>query len=98
MKKLLTLTLSLAGLAFAADLAVPVDQPICKVYSLIQTIASIIGVIMLAYSGFQLIASTDMADRQNAKNIMLGTIIGIVIIWLAPYVIGFLTGSGSCGF
>ncbi len=95
-KKLLILTFALTGLAVAADLAVPVDQPICRVYSLIKTIGSIVAVIMLAYSGFQLISSTDMADRATAKNIMLGTILGVIIIWLAPYVINYLTGNTSC--
>ncbi|VVB70445.1 Uncharacterised protein [uncultured archaeon] len=80
-------------------LSITDDQPLCKIYSLIKTLGSIVAIIMLAYAGFQLIASTDMLDRSNAKNILAGAIIGLIIIWLAPLLVKFLTGSTDvCGF
>ncbi len=80
-------------------IVITADQPLCKIYSLIKTLGSIIAVIMLAYAGFQLIYSTDMAGRSSAKNLLAGAIIGLVIIWLAPLLVKFLTGSSDvCGF
>ncbi|VVB69980.1 TrbC/VIRB2 family protein [uncultured archaeon] len=96
-KKLLVLTLVLSGLALAADpLTIPADQPICRIYSLIQTIGTIVAVIMLAYSGFQLMSATDLVDRKKAKNMLMYTILGLVIIWLAPLIIQYITQSTTC--
>lgn len=90
--------LCLAGLV-SADLVIPPDQPICKLYGLIQLFATIGGILAAAYSGFTLATSHDMNERNNAKLLLGGVVIGLIIVWLAPLVVKNLVGATDvCGW
>lgn len=91
--------LCLAGLVSAADLVIPPDQPICKLYGMIQLFATIGAIIAASYSGFLLTTSHDLAERGNAKMLLGGVFIGLIIVWLAPLVVQYLAGATSvCGW
>ncbi|MEM2138114.1 MAG: hypothetical protein QW568_03435 [Candidatus Anstonellaceae archaeon] len=90
--------LCLAGLAFA-DLTIPPDQPICRLYGMIQLFATIGGILAAAYAGFILATSHDLAERGSAKVLLSGVIVGLIIVWLAPLVVQNLVGASSvCGW
>ena len=90
--------LCLAGLA-SAELTIPPDQPICRLYGMIQLFATIGGILAAAYAGFILATSHDLAERGNAKLLLSGVIVGLIIVWLAPLVVQYLVGSSSvCGW
>ncbi len=90
--------LSLAGLSFA-QLVIPEDQPICRLYGLIQLFATVGGVLVAAYSGFQLATSHDTTERNNSKLLLSGVVIGLIIVWLAPLVVKNLVGATDvCGW
>ena len=90
--------LCLAGMV-SADLMIPPDQPICRLYSLIQTFATIGGILAAAYAGFLLATSHDLNERGNAKMLLGGVFIGLIIVWLAPLVVQNLVGATSvCGW
>ena len=90
--------LCLAGLAFA-DFTIPPDQPICRLYGMIQLFAVIGGILAAAYAGFVLATSHDLAERGNAKMFLGGVVIGLIIVWLAPLVVKELVGAGDiCGW
>jgi MFS family permease len=90
--------LCLAGVAFA-DFTIPPDQPICRLYGMIQLFAVIGGIIAAAYAGFILTTSHDLAERGNAKMFLSGVIIGLIVIWLAPLVVKELVGASNvCGW
>ncbi len=90
--------LALAGLV-AADLVIPVDQPICRLYGIIQVLGTIAGVLIAAYGGFVLASSNDIAERNTAKGLLGGVVIGLIIIWVAPLLVKNLVGATDvCGW
>ena len=89
---------AIAGLAHA-DLVIPADQPICRLYGMIQVLGTIAGVLIAAYGGFVLASSNDIAERNAAKGLLGGVIIGLIIIWIAPLLVKSLTGATDvCGW
>ncbi|MCX6771304.1 MAG: hypothetical protein NTX79_04570 [Candidatus Micrarchaeota archaeon] len=90
--------LCLVGLV-AADFVIPPDQPICRLYGMIQLFAVIGGILAAAYAGFVLATSHDLAERGNTKIFLGGVIIGLIVIWLAPLVVKELVGASNvCGW
>src|SRR3989338_11505672 len=91
------LLLGLAGFAAAFD--IPQDQPICKLYGIIQVLATVGGILVAAYAGFQLATSHDLAERNNAKMLLSGVVIGLIIVWIAPLLVKNLVGASDvCGW
>ena len=91
--------LAIAGFAAADPLVIPPDQPICNLYGIIQVIATIGGVIVAAYSGFQLATSHDLTQRDGSKQLIAGVILGLIIIWIAPLLVKSLVGATNvCGW
>ena len=93
--------LALTGIAMAqtAGLVIPPDQPICRLYSLIQLFGTIGGILLASYAGLILSTSHDLSERNNAKAYIGGVIIGLSIIWLSPWLINYLVGGASiCGW
>ena len=98
MNKLQFLALA-AFIGMAAALDIPPDQPICRLYGLIQLFATVGGVLVAAYSGFQLATSHDLTERNNAKNLISGVVVGLIIVWIAPLLVKSLVGATSvCGW
>ncbi len=91
--------IALAGLASAEGLQIPADQPVCRLYGMLQVLGTVAGVIVAAYAGFQLASSNDIAERNNSKQLLGGVILGLIIIWIAPLVVKNLVGAGDvCGW
>lgn len=96
--KELVLALVLLGVCFA-PLNIPATQPICKLYETLQIIGTIAGVLVAAYAGFILSSSHELSERNNAKALLGGVFIGLIIIWLAPILVTNLVSSASvCGW
>lgn len=92
---------ALAGLVMAegTGLVIPPDQPICKLYSIIQLLGVIGAILVMAYAGFHLATSHELTERNNAKMLISGSIIGIAIIWMAPLLVQNLVSTTSvCGW
>ena len=101
MKRTLALValLILAGFVAADSITIPTDQPICKLYGLIQVFATVGGVLLASYSGYQLATSNDANERNSAKNLIGGIVIGLIIIWIAPLFVKSLVGATNiCGW
>jgi formate-dependent nitrite reductase membrane component NrfD len=97
-KKTLVLALLLLGMCFA-DLEISEDQPICRLYGMIQVLGTVAGILVAAYAGFTLASSHEMTERNNAKALLGGVIIGLIVIWLAPTLVSALVdSSGVCGW
>jgi len=93
-----TALLCLAGMV-SADLAIPPDQPICRLYGMIQVFATMGGILALAYAGFILATTHDLAERNNAKLLIGGAVMGLIVIWLAPLVVKSLVDAADvCGW
>ncbi len=91
--------LAFASFAAADPLVIPADQPICRLYGLIQLFGTVAGVLAAAYAGFQLASSQDTNQRSTAKSMLTGVVIGLLIIWLAPLAVKNLVGATAvCGW
>ena len=100
MKKALMAVAALCfiGMAFA-DLTIPPDQPVCRLYGMIQVFGTICGIVAVSYAGLMLATTHDLTERNNAKLLISGVVIGLMVIWLAPLIVQNLVGSSSvCGW
>jgi hypothetical protein len=97
--KCLALALLTLGIGFAAPLSIPSDQPICNLYGLIKLFGTVVGVLVASYGGFVLSTTHETTDRNQAKALIGGVAVGLIIIWLAPLVVTNLVGATSvCGW
>lgn len=94
----LALPVVLAEINFDQDMT-PAEQqqvdnilaPVMKVYNFIKYAATIVGVLMMVFAGVSFItAGGEMAKKEKAKNMAIGVVIGLIIIWVAPLVVKFI--------
>lgn len=62
----------------------------------IKLLATLAGVIMIAYAGLMLTASKDQIARSQWKEVILGVIIGLAVVYLAPIIASVFTGGNYC--
>lgn len=103
---LLTFALALMVIQFVAavDFNQPVSaqdqatfdqilEPLMKVYNLVKYSATVIAVMVLLFAGISYIMSgSDPGKREKAKNMAMYVILGLIIIWAAPAIVGFIIG------
>ncbi|MBI5046975.1 hypothetical protein HZC07_04575 [Candidatus Micrarchaeota archaeon] len=62
----------------------------------IKLLASIAGVLVIAYAGVILMFSNNPHERSHWKEIILGVVIGLCIVFLAPVISSILSGGSYC--
>jgi type IV secretory pathway VirB2 component (pilin) len=63
-------------------------QPVWKVYSFVKYIATAIAAIFLVFAGITYMTSgSDMMKRENAKHMIAYVVVGLIVIWAAPFVV-----------
>ncbi len=68
-------------------------QPVMKIYNLVKYFASALaGVALLATGAVYMTSGADPKKRDNAKSMAMYVIIGLLIIWAAPLMVGLLAG------
>lgn len=95
---LLALPCVLGAIDFDSDLTdeeeAQFDQilaPVMKVYNFIKYAATVIGVLMIVFAGITFItAGGEMAKKEKAKNMAIGVVIGLIVIWVAPLVVRYI--------
>jgi hypothetical protein len=67
--------------------------PVMKIYNFVKYSATVIAVLFLVFAGVTFVTSgNDQAKREQAKNMAMYVVIGLVIIWVAPLVVQFMVG------
>jgi uncharacterized membrane protein len=93
-QKILSLFLALAFLtpfAFATDVG-EITEPLNKIYDLVKAVVTVIALIALTYAGGRLATSGDnIQAREGAKSIITYCLAGLVMVWVAPLIVSFLT-------
>jgi type IV secretory pathway VirB2 component (pilin) len=65
--------------------------PVMKVYNFIKYAATVIAVLVLVFAGISFItAGGEHGQKEKAKNMAIGVIIGLAIIWVAPVVVNYI--------
>ena len=97
MKKKIILILAvllISQIAFAATVA-DITAPVTRIYDLIKGIISVVGIIALTIAGaMYMFSGSNIQNRENAKNMVSYAIIGLVLVWVAPLIVGYLTAPG----
>ena len=63
-------------------------EPVMKIYATVKYTATVIGVMMLVFAGVLFTtAGGDNSQKEKAKQMAAGGVIGLIIIWVAPLVV-----------
>lgn len=66
-------------------------QPINKIYNFVKYIASAVALLFILYGGISyMTAGSDPRQKDNAKNIIMYVVIGLLVIWAAPLIVELL--------
>jgi len=100
----LVLLLSLIGLQFLSAVDFNEDiteedkevfdeilEPVMKIYNLIKYSATVIAVMVFLFAGVTyMMAGSNPAKREQAKNMVTYVVVGLIVIWVAPFVVNFI--------
>ena len=68
-------------------------QPVMKIYNLVKYVATVIAVIILLFAGLTYMTSgSSPGKREQAKNMAMYVVIGLIVIWAAPLIVNFIVG------
>ena len=69
-------------------------KPLETIYSLVKYASTMIASLMMLFAGITYIASgSDPGKREKAKNMVMYVIIGLMVIWAAPFVVKLILGD-----
>jgi hypothetical protein len=69
-------------------------RPLETVYDLVKYAATMIAGLMLVFAGINYMTSgSDPGKREKSKNMVMYVIIGLMVIWAAPFVIKLILGG-----
>ena len=89
----LFLLISQIALISASDNFAEILQPLTTIYNLVKYSATVIAGIVMLFAGIAYITSgSDPMKRENAKNMIMYVIIGLMVIWAAPFVVNLILG------
>ena len=88
------LLLAQIALVSAADDFEEVLRPLNTIYNLVKYAATVISGLVMAFAGITYISSgSNPKKRENAKNMVVYVIIGLMVIWAAPFVVDIVLGT-----
>jgi len=68
-------------------------EPVMKIYNLVKYSATVIAVMVMLFAGVGYMTSgNNPAKREDAKNMLMYVIIGLIVIWAAPLIVNFIVG------
>jgi len=66
-------------------------KPVNKIYNFVKYTASILAAIALLFAGIMyMFSGTDIKKRDTAKGMATYVIVGLVVIWAAPFAVNIL--------
>jgi len=68
-------------------------EPLQTIYDLVKFTATVIAGLIMLFAGLTYISSgSDPGKREKAKNMVMYVIIGLMVIWAAPFVVELILG------
>lgn len=68
-------------------------EPVMKIYNLVKYSATVIAVVVLLFAGITYVTSgNNPGKREQAKNMIMYVVIGLIVIWAAPLLVNFIVG------
>jgi len=69
-------------------------EPLETIYDLVKYASTAVSGIIMLFAGITYITSgSDPGKREKAKNMIMYVIIGLMVIWAAPYVVELILGD-----
>ena len=66
-------------------------EPVMKIYNLVKYSATVLAVVVLLSAGITaMLAGGNPAKVEQAKNMAMYVVIGLVVIWIAPLIVNFV--------
>jgi len=66
-------------------------EPVMKIYNLVKYSATVLAVLVLLFAGLNyMTAGSNPGKREQAKNMVMYVVIGLVVIWVAPLIVNFI--------
>ncbi len=66
--------------------------PLNRIYDLVKAIISVVAILAITFAGAKFMFSGDnMQVREGAKSMISYAVVGLVVIWVAPILVGYLT-------
>ena len=93
---LMLLVLTQVGMVAAADDSdfEEILKPLTTIYNLVKYAATVIAGLVMLFAGVTYISSgSDPGKREKAKNMVMYVIIGLIVIWAAPFVVDLILGG-----
>jgi len=88
--------LALASFAVAQDITSTVCEILLNIQWLLYMIAAGIGIVVMTFQGIKWIGSAeDPGARKQAKQGIVGVIIGLIIVLLAIWIVGLVFTTGT---
>jgi type IV secretory pathway VirB2 component (pilin) len=67
-------------------------SPVMKIYNFVKYAATAIAVVILLFAGISFMMNGgDPKKRDDSKHMVTYTVIGLVVIWIAPLIVNFIT-------
>jgi len=69
-------------------------KPLQTIYDLAKYTATVIAGLVMLFAGITYISSgSNPGKREKAKNMVMYVIIGLIVIWAAPFVVDLILGG-----
>ena len=84
-----------SGMVLAQSTGVnDITAPITKIYDLVKGAVSILGIIALTIAGgIYMFSGNNIQTRESAKSMVSYAVVGLVLVWIAPLVVNYLTAA-----
>ena len=87
------LILTFLPIVSAADFG-EILEPLQTIYDLVKYAATVISGLIMLFAGISYITSgSDPGKREKAKNMVMYVIVGLMVIWAAPFVVELILGE-----
>ena len=68
--------------------------PVYAIYDFVKYSVTVIAGLVLLFAGITYVASgSDVGKRDKAKNMITYVIVGLVVIWAAPFIVKLVLGT-----
>ena len=67
-------------------------EPLNKIYDLVKGVVSVAAILAITFAGAKFMFSGDnIQAREGAKSMISYAVVGLVVVWIAPVLVGYLT-------
>jgi len=88
---LLMFCVMMSPVVFAQEVE-QITEPLNRIYDIVKGVVTIVALLALTYAGGKFMTSGDNPQaREGAKGVVTSAVIGLVLVWIAPLLVSYLT-------